>query len=716
MYEVYDGGDFAQALSAQSPVDIVIKDSFSLSSTYYDIDDGKTVSIVGDGEGDHKITLTGRFRVTNGANLVLGDSPSSGQSNPLEIASIYTTVTVTDGSLTVNDGIKITTSGSSSSEIELNGQNATATINGGIFEGFDGISIKGGAYVDAIRGGVFNASNTAIYLENSSEIGEISAGTFKKTSNELRSLVHLESRSHIGKISGGDFDARIGYSPAVTVIRGSSIGEISGGTFSTTNPQGGTIVVWNDRFAGETTIGLISGGTFISVDYIAVLVNDSGAKIDSITGGNFIGERALQVDIGAVVNTITGGTFTASAYAIFNYGYIGLIGGNAVLNGMLFNYSASYAYGTIGEIGTAEINSSTIGIDNGGIIHTIAGTSISAVSSAAIYNYGVIDRIAGVSAVSEGSNAITSLASEKNPDMHEIGHIGEIDGGEYIGNTSAINSSIGLNKIHGGTFWGKNSDAIIISHPLILEPDTDTSSLQGIGRYWGQGGVIFNDEGLVAYPGDFYMSSSTLPVNGINDAEFKYLTRDAPEPPEPPEPENTYTIVYNVNGGIAGSGPEAETGLSAQYGHELATSPVPVHENAGGKKVVFLGWTASPHAEILDRGMAWPQVIKSVDITNEDITVYALWGFSSSAVDNSLIQILTSVAMEEIGLSHIINAEGEKLQYSIGTLDSSPNLQLSVEQILEVNESVKEVLKQIAFNQMFLGSKMSEAFKGFLGK
>lgn len=82
--------------------------------------------------------------------------------------------------------------------------------------------------------------------------------------------------------------------------------------------------------------------------------------------------------------------------------------------------------------------------------------------------------------------------------------------------------------------------------------------------------------------------------------------------------------------------------------------------------------------------------------------------------ENSISQILTSIAMEEIGLSHILNAEGEKLQYVLGTLgDSRPAEPPSVDQILEVNESVKDMLQQVAFNQMFLSAKMSGALKAY---
>jgi hypothetical protein len=79
--------------------------------------------------------------------------------------------------------------------------------------------------------------------------------------------------------------------------------------------------------------------------------------------------------------------------------------------------------------------------------------------------------------------------------------------------------------------------------------------------------------------------------------------------------------------------------------------------------------------------------------------------------DNAIYQILTSIAMEEIGLSHILNAEGEKLQYILGTLPNTKASNPTIEQVLEVNQSVQDMLKSVAFNQMFLSQKMSDALK-----
>jgi len=83
-------------------------------------------------------------------------------------------------------------------------------------------------------------------------------------------------------------------------------------------------------------------------------------------------------------------------------------------------------------------------------------------------------------------------------------------------------------------------------------------------------------------------------------------------------------------------------------------------------------------------------------------------------INSAICQILISIAMEEIGLSHIINAEGEKLQYVLGTLPGVNVTTPTVEEILEINESVKDMLQQVAFNQMFLSAKMSAALKTYL--
>jgi len=81
-------------------------------------------------------------------------------------------------------------------------------------------------------------------------------------------------------------------------------------------------------------------------------------------------------------------------------------------------------------------------------------------------------------------------------------------------------------------------------------------------------------------------------------------------------------------------------------------------------------------------------------------------------LEDSIVQILLSIAMEEIGLSHVINAEGEKLQYVLGTLSGArPTVPPTIEQVLEVNESVREMLQQVAFNQMLLNAKLSTALK-----
>jgi hypothetical protein len=88
-----------------------------------------------------------------------------------------------------------------------------------------------------------------------------------------------------------------------------------------------------------------------------------------------------------------------------------------------------------------------------------------------------------------------------------------------------------------------------------------------------------------------------------------------------------------------------------------------------------------------------PNITPNISITRED----------------AINLILSSVAMEELGLSHILNAEGEKLQYVLGTLPGLTGPPATIQNLLDVNESVLNTLDSATRSQMFLQSKMQKA-------
>ena len=72
--------------------------------------------------------------------------------------------------------------------------------------------------------------------------------------------------------------------------------------------------------------------------------------------------------------------------------------------------------------------------------------------------------------------------------------------------------------------------------------------------------------------------------------------------------------------------------------------------------------------------------------------------------------LLASIALEELGLAHIINAEAEKIQYALGTLPGlSPSATLG--QILAVNESVSDMLDLVIKKELLLESKLKQVIK-----
>ena len=78
--------------------------------------------------------------------------------------------------------------------------------------------------------------------------------------------------------------------------------------------------------------------------------------------------------------------------------------------------------------------------------------------------------------------------------------------------------------------------------------------------------------------------------------------------------------------------------------------------------------------------------------------------------EEALTMIIASIAMEELALSHILNAEGEKLQYILGTLPGAKPC-ASPRDVLAVNKSVTALLEAVTQNQMLLKSKLEKALE-----
>jgi len=83
----------------------------------------------------------------------------------------------------------------------------------------------------------------------------------------------------------------------------------------------------------------------------------------------------------------------------------------------------------------------------------------------------------------------------------------------------------------------------------------------------------------------------------------------------------------------------------------------------------------------------------------------------SITLEDSVNLMLASVAFEELGLSHIINAEAEKIQYVLGTLfpeQEPPVTPPTVEELLEIDRSVDLTLRNVIKNQMLLQFKLED--------
>lgn len=80
---------------------------------------------------------------------------------------------------------------------------------------------------------------------------------------------------------------------------------------------------------------------------------------------------------------------------------------------------------------------------------------------------------------------------------------------------------------------------------------------------------------------------------------------------------------------------------------------------------------------------------------------------STTTRAQAITDIIESVALEEAALSHILNAEGEKIQKMVAMQDATPEV------LLATNKSVESMVNAVSRLEMILQSKLS-TFEGCL--
>ena len=75
-----------------------------------------------------------------------------------------------------------------------------------------------------------------------------------------------------------------------------------------------------------------------------------------------------------------------------------------------------------------------------------------------------------------------------------------------------------------------------------------------------------------------------------------------------------------------------------------------------------------------------------------------------------IIDLLESIALEEIALSHVLNAEAEKIHAFVNVCRDYPT-QLSNSEIIKFNKSVKDLVETIVMKEWLLLRKLEDVME-----
>ncbi|SFX69347.1 hypothetical protein SAMN04487866_11816 [Thermoactinomyces sp. DSM 45891] len=91
-----------------------------------------------------------------------------------------------------------------------------------------------------------------------------------------------------------------------------------------------------------------------------------------------------------------------------------------------------------------------------------------------------------------------------------------------------------------------------------------------------------------------------------------------------------------------------------------------------------------------------PNITPTITIAREDV----------------ITLLLSSIALEELGLSHILNAEGEKLQYVLGTLPGvTTPFTPTLAELLAINDSVRQTIRALKKKEWILQMKLENVLR-----